>query len=458
MPHTDPTWTVPDDRRLPVFEPLAERVLRTGPETVRRTLWDTADGVLEHEGVELAAEPDGTWTTTGPGSERAVHGDADDARTAVEVHLRGRDIAPVRILDTTVATRTLLGPDDRVRAEVRDVRVDEGDPTSGTLRSVRTWTITAAEHPGTVRRVERLLTEEAGERVPASPARTAPPVRSRTTAAPAAAFVAAALDTARERVVAADPGVRLDAPDAVHRFRKALRRTRSVLTAFRGALDPQRTDALDAALREIGIVAGGARDAEVLGAGVHRSVGRAPAGYVDGPTIDRLVGHFAELRAANGDDLRRTLLDASWFAALDELDALRRDAPPGPHADDPAADFVAARIRHERHRLARRVRHDPTDPEAVHAVRKAARRLRYAVEAAGDLADVGHRRLGALRRLQDTLGAALDAAHAADSYREVARLAARDGQDTFGYGALATVESAVARDRLGRYEALVADR
>jgi CHAD domain-containing protein len=92
----------------------------------------------------------------------------------------------------------------------------------------------------------------------------------------------------------------------------------------------------------------------------------------------------------------------------------------------------------------------------VHAVRKAARRLRYALEAAGDLADVGHRRLGVLKHVQETLGDALDAEHAADAYREVARLAAADGADTFGFGALATVESAVARDRLERYRLLAA--
>lgn len=100
---------------------------------------------------------------------------------------------------------------------------------------------------------------------------------------------------------------------------------------------------------------------------------------------------------------------------------------------------------------------DPSDDlDTLHEVRKAARRLRYALQAAGDLPDVGKRRLGRLRRVQETLGETLDAAHAADAYRRLAAVAAQHGEDTFGYGVLATTEQAAGTQGLHRSRKLLA--
>lgn len=64
--------------------------------------------------------------------------------------------------------------------------------------------------------------------------------------------------------------------------------------------------------------------------------------------------------------------------------------------------------------------------------------------------DLGGRHLGRLQRVQDVLGAGLDAARAAQAYRDVARTARSRGDDTFAFGVLAALEFSAADHRLRR--------
>lgn len=467
------TWRIPDDRRLPALDPYADEVLRLPAVTLRETVWDTSDGVLLAAGVEVVRQSDDTWTVDRGSGPEPCGGPGDPfPRDAVEVLLRGRGVDVVRVRDTTTALLVLRGKDGRARAEVADVRVDEGDPDTALLRSARWWALADDGRSGTVTRsAERALSDAADDEGAAGRgaitrlepvARLAPvrrPSPGTTGARPrrgsAAAFVLAALVGLRAELVAVDPLVRSDERDAVHELRKVLRRLRSVLAAFRGALDRERTEDLRARLATVARVAGVVRDAEVLRDGVLRTVARTPHGYVDSATIERFRAHVDTVRASTADDLRAALSGPLWFGALDALDDLVASAPAGPHARDRAADFTTKRIERERARVRRTIERGDESVEQLHEVRKAARRLRYALEAAGDLPDVGKRRLGRLRRIQDTLGEALDAAHAADAHREVARLAAREGADTFGAGVLAATEHALVEDRAERARRLV---
>lgn len=473
------TWRIPDDRRLPAIDPYSDAVHRTPPVTVRETLWDTDDRVLAFEGVELLRAEDGspTWSIDRGDGPAPVPDDLDRAtapsddgqvvpRDVVEVFLRGRTVRPVRVRDTTTTLVVVRGKDGKVRVEVADVRIDEGDSDSTLVTSGRWWALTDDGHPGSIARaVERALTDAADDpgRSDRGPVPRLAPARRPATArahlprpGTAAAFVRETLVGLRADLVAIDPLVRADERDAVHAFRKVLRRTRSVLAAFRGALDRDATEPLRAALAQIGRTAGTARDAEVLRDRLLRSAARTPAGYVDARTLDRLGSRFEDTRATSGAELRQTLRTAAWFDALDAVDRLVDSAPTGGHARDDASAFVTARIERERARLAKTLDRSTGDLVSLHEIRKAARRLRYALQAAGGLADVGKRRLGRLRRIQDTLGDALDAAHAADAYRQAAVDAAADGEDTFGYGALATSERAVVEQRIAEGRRLLA--
>ncbi|WP_186317561.1 CHAD domain-containing protein [Curtobacterium sp. 9128] len=474
------TWRVPDDRRLPALEPYADRVDRASPVTVRETVWDTDDRALAFAGIELlrvegTGSPPSWYVDRGAGPvslsddlDRPPTADvtATDAvptvgapvpRDAVEVVLRGRAVRPVRVRDTTTTLVLLRGRDGRVRAEVADVQIDEGDTDSAMLTSGRWWALSAGVHAGAVvRSAERALSvaaEDAGQtagdpvprlapvRRPAAP-RSRPP-RSGT----AAAFVHGALVDLRQDLMTIDPLVRADEHGSVHAFRTVIRRMRSVLVVFRGALDRDATEALRARLAEVGRVAGTARDAEVLGERLLRSAARSPEGYVGPQTLERLVTELEGARGVAAAALRRTLRTDTWFGALDTLDHLIEAAPPGRHTREDAAEFVTRRIVRERARLSGTLGRASDDLTHLHETRKAARRLRHALQASGDLADVGKRRLGRLRRIQDTLGDALDAAHAAEALRRSAADAGAGGQDTFGYGVLATTERHTADER-----------
>ncbi|MGN7224638.1 CYTH and CHAD domain-containing protein [Curtobacterium flaccumfaciens] len=414
LPDPRRTWRILDDRRLPALEPFAADVRRHEAVTVRETVWDSDDRVLAAEGVVLTRSPDGDWTIDrgghGTGPEPLGGVSDDPPRDAVEVFLRGRPLRTVLVRDTTTTLVTLRGGDGRVRAEVADVRVDDGDPDTAVLRSSRWWALTDDGRDGaTARAAERALHDAATDPVdvasvplphgpePARERRRGRAKRPRPDTA--AGFVLRVLDALRRDLVAADPRVRADEPEAVHDLRKVLRRLRSVLAAFRGALDRQATEELRAALAETGRIAGTARDAEVLHAGLSRSAARAPDGYVDAETLDRMGSATAERRSVAAAELRRALRSDAWFRTLDTLDALLLRAPAGPHADDDAAAFATRRIRHERARVGRLLGDPSDDLDTLHEARKAARRLRYALQAAGDLPDVGKRRLGRLRRV-----------------------------------------------------------
>lgn len=470
------TWRVPDARRLPALEPYADVVGRVPHVIVRETVWDTSDGVLAAAGVDLVRSEDGTWTIDrGDGPEHLADRTADAPVPELAVYLRGRPLTVVRRRDTTTALLVLHSRDGRVRAEVADVRVDEGAPGEPVLRVGRWWALAdvGSEH-ALVRGVERAMrdaaedstdvactdtetasTAEGDERgaglseQPPVPLPRRAPVRRpagvrRPRSGTAARFVVDALATLRADVVRIDPLVRRGEPDALHALRGSLRRIRSVLAVYRGALDRDATEVVRRSLGHVGRAAGVARDAEVLVGTVRSLADRAPIGLVGDAASAALLARLATAHREAATGFDEVLRSAEWFDALDALDSLIADAPPGPRAGDLVRPFVERRLHRERRRV-RRVRDTAAragDLEVLHDARKAARRLRYGVEAVGGSV-AGHQHLGRLRKVQAALGDGLDAAHAVTALQL--------GTD-FTAGVLATVgrQRADRRFRRGR--------
>lgn len=427
------TWRVPDARRLPALEPYADVVGRVPHVIVRETVWDTSDGVLAAAGVDLVRSEDGTWTIDrGDGPEHLADRTADAAVPELAVYLRGRPLTVVRRRDTTTALLVLHSRDGRVRAEVADVRVDEGAPGEPVLRVGRWWALAdvGSEH-ALVRGVERAMRDAAedsaaegdergaglSEQPPVPLPRRAPVRRPagvrRPRSGTAARFVVDSLATLRADVVRIDPLVRRGEPDALHALRGSLRRIRSVLAVYRGALDRDATEVVRRSLGHVGRAAGVARDAEVLAATVRSLADRAPVGLVDDAASAGLLGRLATAHREAVAGFDEVLRSAEWFDALDALDALIADAPPGPRAGDAVRPFVERRLHRERRRV-RSVRDTAAragDLEVLHDARQAARRLRYGIDAAGGSVS-GRQHLGRLRKVQAALGDGLDAAHA----------------------------------------------
>jgi CHAD domain-containing protein len=247
-----------------------------------------------------------------------------------------------------------------------------------------------------------------------------------------------------------DPAVRADAPDAVHRMRVTARRLRAVLRVFHRVLDPAVTRPLEGELRWLAGELGAARDAEVVGPLLAADCARLLPDEVVGPVADRLrAATTARHDAARG---RIPLcLDSIRYAALRQgLDALVTDPPWGRRATSRADRELTRSLRRcLGDVLGAFAAVDSADPDArdaaLHDVRKAVKRLRYATEVAlPELPGPARALLSALTPVQRLLGDRQDTVVARTVLRELAASAGERGESEFTYGVLHARQAAAA--------------
>lgn len=204
--------------------------------------------------------------------------------------------------------------------------------------------------------------------------------------------------------------------DALHDLRIALRRSRSVLRGARGVLpDRARDDAL-ALAGALADLTGRARDLDVQLAGWEATIAALDPGSRGALEPVRQLLH--ERRDGVRDQLARDLAAIGrdpWRARWDEL-VTRRSAEGGERPDlarQPVGEVVAAAVARAHRRVLRsgRAIDAASPPEALHRLRKDAKRLRYLVEAFAPLIgdDELRRYVRRVRRLLDHLGAYQDA-------------------------------------------------
>ena len=96
--------------------------------------------------------------------------------------------------------------------------------------------------------------------------------------------------------------------------------------------------------------------------------------------------------------------------------------------------------------------------EYYHDMRKAAKKLRYAAEAAGAATKLKTKGLyAACKKMQSVLGDFQDSVTSRDKLLHLAQAARRRGEDTFGYGLLYQRERAIGLEALEDYEACIKD-
>jgi CHAD domain-containing protein len=383
----------------------------------------------------------------------------------VRVHLRGRALAPVVRLNTRRIVRGLRGDGDRVLAVFCDDHVTAERLAPATVAvSWREWEVELVVGSATVLdAAERLfaaagirrsssvskLARSLGDRLP--PERPTPPwTATRKTAAHVL------LSYLREQVralVAQDPLVReggpgaVDKTDAVHDLRIAIRRLRSALATYRLLIDPDVAARLRAELQWLGASLGTARDIQVITARLDQLVGAEPPPLVLGPVRNRidtqLGGDFAAARHGGLEALDST----RYFDLLDALDSIVASPPLTDLAGRPAERVIPRLIERESRRLRRAVRaanaakgtgrHDV----ALHEVRKAAKRLRYAAELARPVRHKPADRLAAAaENLQTILGDHQDSVVARDTLLALSTQAYLQGENGFSYGRLHAIE------------------
>ncbi|HEU4512564.1 MAG TPA: CYTH and CHAD domain-containing protein [Nocardioidaceae bacterium] len=478
------TYEVDDDAALPPLEGLPGVASVTKP--VRRrlesTYFDTPDLALGRRGITLSRTVGGEdpgWRLRMPnaGSSHEVSEPLGRStktvpkrlRSLVQAHVRDASLAPVAVVTSRCDVRRLRDARRRLLGEVTEDHV-EATPAGAEDGATRTWTewrFVPAEGDGALRDALVPLLEEAGGTPVDEASRldrvlegrvhdgTAPDLPSPRKKGPAAAVVSARLREQVAEVRRLDPLVRSDAPHAVHDMRVALRRLRSALATYRPLLDRDVTDPVRDELRWLAQALGQVRDTEVIRRRLQRLLSEEPSENVQGhvgPELERQM-------SARYDEARARCLEAmespQYFALLERLDELATDPPLTPAADEQAQDVLRRAVRRDWSRLRKRVAAvDEVEDAAerslrLHAVRKAAKRTRYAAEPLRPLYGKDARRfVKAAKRVQTSLGEHHDGTVSQQVLREQADTSSATAGASFTYGILHTrEESRIAKAR-----------
>ncbi|NYJ00653.1 CHAD domain-containing protein [Nocardioides thalensis] len=181
------------------------------------------------------------------------------------------------------------------------------------------------------------------------------------------------LDDLAGRIAERTPAALADAPDGVHQLRTEVRRLRNVLAAFGGLLDPGPVGAVRAQLSSYGDRLGRARDLEVRAADA--AAAAAAVGLGAGPSA-RLVGPLAEAHRTAHAKLVAWVGGHEEIAGLSELGAVTVVG-----GGRPARVVAQEVLLAQADRALAREADYLSDPDAGHALRKAARRLRHVADA-----------------------------------------------------------------------------
>ncbi|WP_329120602.1 CYTH and CHAD domain-containing protein [Streptomyces sp. NBC_01353] len=385
--------------------------------------------------------------------------------------IRDEDVVPVVRLRSSRDVRHLVDDQGTLVAEVSvdTVHAERLTETGGET----SWTEIEVEladgaDPTVLDAVEERL-KKAGVRPSASASKLARALAETTEPAPAddtrVAVFRPGEDTAGGRVlayvqeqidaiVALDPAVRRDLPDSVHQMRVATRRLRSAFKTYRKVLDRTVTDPIGEELKWLAGELGVARDQEVLLDRLRGRIEELPRTLLLGPVRSRL----RIWNAAHGGGARRTALaaldSARHLALLSTLDALLTDPPLRKGATKDAPPVLAKAVLKDYDRLARRVDHALALPAghdrdlAMHEARKAAKRARYAAEAATPtLGKPAKRFAKRMKSVQTVLGDHQDSVVARDALRILAIQAHAAGESAFTWGLLHGQEEAAGADR-----------
>ncbi len=332
------------------------------------------------------------------------------------------------VADDTVTAQVLAEPDSAQVSSWREIEVELVDGGDALLPAASRQLERSGAAPS---RSPSKLRRALGDRLPVS---TPPPHGRKATAAD---VILEALRDHLRRLREADRGIRLDTPDSVHQARVAARRLRSVLREYRPLFDRTVTEPIRGELRWFGVVLGSARDAEVLRSRLLDAVHALPDALVLGPVAARIESTMAA-RTRDADAEVRDLLDSDrYFALLDGLERLASDPPWSAEATKKARKVLPRRV----YRTWRRVRDLAESGAALHELRKAAKRARYAGETAEPaLGKPAASYAKAMKRLQTVLGDHQDAVVAQDALRHMGTQAHLAGENGFTFGLLHGVE------------------
>ncbi|MBA0048490.1 CYTH and CHAD domain-containing protein [Mycobacterium sp. NPDC050853] len=365
----------------------------------------------------------------------------EELRDTVLAVVRENELAPVARISTARTVLILIGADGEQLAEFCDDHVTaarlvgQDSDEEGSEQSWREWELELSVSGDTAlfdRVTARLL--DAGAAPAGHGSKLARvldvPERERPQGTDS---IQRALLEQLDQLQGWDRAVRVDTDDSVHQMRVTIRRIRSLLQSNpeRFGLDTN-PEPLDE-LRLLANILGVARDAEVLAQRYESALAEIPEELIRGPVHERLVDAARE-RYDNG--LHRSLAamrSHRYFRLLDSLDTLVASAGPAPgthHSDEGGSLDAAYRKLRRAARAAARAEGEYRD-EALHRIRKSAKRLRYVASAEG-----AKRIAQAAKDIQELLGEHQDSVVSRTYVATQAAEAHTAGEDTFTYGVL----------------------
>ena len=468
----------------PSFEGIAAvaHVDKSPTQTLDATYFDTATQDLARNKITLRRRTGGSdagWhlklpagpeartevrtplDASGPGGPDTVPEELIDVVLAI---VRDRPLAPVARITTQRESQVLYAADGTPLAEFSNDRVTawsalaSGDADlEPTQQEWREWELELIESGGTPNGApDTELLNRLGNRLldagaaPAGHASKLARVLGTTPhpddAQPAEHPLQRAVAEQIRELLVWDRAVRADAFDSVHQMRVTTRKLRSLLRDYQESFGlPDDGWVLDE-LRELAGILGIARDAEVLAERYERGLDGLTPDLVRGPVHERLVGG-AQRRYQTG--LRRSLIamrSRRYFRLLDALDAIAAQPPESASEDKHAPvtiDAAYKKVRKAAKAAAQVDRDRPDDQhgrdEAIHRIRKRAKRLRYTAAATG--ADNVSERAKAVQSL---LGDHQDSVVSREHLRHESEAAYAAGEDTFTYGLLYQEEADLA--------------
>jgi CHAD domain-containing protein len=425
--------------------------------------------------LKLPAGPDARTEIHAPlaGSDDTVPSELLDVVLAI---VRDRPVEPVARISTERESQVLYGVEGAALAEFCNDHVtawstagSESPDAGPTEQQWREWELELVATNGTAdselltRLGNRLLDAGAapaghGSKLARVLGATSQPTGTPPPADPVHRAVAEQVD----ELLVWDRAVRADAYDAVHQMRVTTRKIRSLLGDSQDSFELSDGAWVLDELRELASVLGVARDAEVLAERYQEQLDQLAPELVRGPVRVRLV-EGARRRYQTG--LRRSLIamrSQRYFRLLDALDSMVAEIPVAGSGEEQAPvtsvtiDAAYKRVRKaaKAEKAAAQGEHGAEEgqghevDEALHRIRKRAKRLRYTAAATG-----ADQVSGQAKAIQTLLGDHQDSVVSREHLLQQAEAAHAAGENTFTYGLLFQRETDLADSRRQQLDA-----
>ena len=469
---TETKYEAAEGTELPRLDRLPGVHSISGPDSehLEAEYYDTADLRLLRSGITLRRRKgghDAGWhlkLPAAPDSREEIRRPLGRAgrvpaelANLVRARTRGEELAPVATITTIRQTTTLLDGNGEPLAEVADDQVQGIPAGAGAGRTIR-WREVEVELTGAGRELltaaDKLL-RDAGlhrsvrsaklervlaDRLPRPPQPLDAP--GTLPAHPVAADVVTGyLREQADTLMALDPKVRRSEPDAVHKMRVTTRRLRSAMRAFDAVIPKTDSAPVDGELKWLGTVLGDERDAEVQAERLREHLRATDAEVLLGPVQARIQAYTAKSAATSHAAVMAALNSERYAALLDALDTLIAGQKTGPDANRQARTVVPRAVGRSYRRTRRRMRAalrkqpGPARDAALHEARKAAKRARYAAEAAVPVSGkpaAGFARK--MKKIHSLLGAHQDTVVGRQVARRLGVAAHLAGESAFTYG------------------------